>query len=1499
MNVGTLTIFLGVTTSGINKAIRDANRFERSVVTSAQSAQAAMLSFGRVATQFLTFPLSIIGGVATKTFSDFEYNLAKVTGLVGIASDQTKEWGEELKDLAGAVGKSPQELSEALYFVTTGGIRGAETMDVLTVAAKAAAAGLGETQQVTDLLVSAMNAYGKENLSAARAADILVASVKEGKAEAPALAQSMGIVLPIASKLGVSFDQVGAAMAAMTRTGTKASTAAMQTRQILNKIVKPANQSKEAIKGVGTSFEELRHIIGTQGLLPALIKLNDLTKEYGIDTMANIFPNIRALAGVLDILGENLDENIKSQEAITNSAGALDHAFATVAKTWKFQLNQAIREGQTLMVELGEAIARTLTPNIKGVFDSLSRLADNFNNLTSEQQGSIIKIGLLAAALGPLIILFNILRSSIIAPLISLYFSLEKSMGAVLDKTALGVHQLGKYVYKVRENIVVQKQQTVATRAQTVAAQQQNVATETLIASTTALSTIEKTYSGTVSYVTQSENGSIATKKALIFVIRETFAALTEGITTSNAYAISLTRIAQALDYNIARFQYLANQYVLLTTSVNLNSKALDYNVARYVRIQTALNILNAEIQRGVQVIAMHTVTLSNHQKALGYDTARYAALIAIIQKHTGVLGLNIAALDQQMVNFQLLTNQKMIDTSVTEIVIFKNSQLATSFTAISTQVALLKYELALLNKTYTLFSSQLMMGAAPAVKQLAARQTQLALGMGTVLKTHISWKAFQLDFIAKMKAMGAAILQFTKYLGLMAARFLMTAGYAAIFAIIGAAIYGWIKQMREAKKDQEELNNTVNEGIRIYAKEAQVLNRLSGTAQSEYTTKEMREQAIIRLNNLAPVYLRNLSEENIRTKEGTKLIDEYREALERKAQAQAASNALIELEQKRIEEVASGTNKTLTFWERAAKGGVVYAATGTSHILPFINAHKNALRELQWQQEKEIETEERYLKMRNAYIQIINSSKYALSDFTKQYDYLSEKVKEAEKNDRAFGKTVLNDINTQIRAMDEYLSMLQESWGIAIKGNDFEEALKLEGKAEEARALYTQLTALKTIMEALLPTLFDYEEYAASPVGKLDELFTKLNEDLKSVERANILFGDSYDILTEKLRVYEGVLKEASTIEGSVNDARLKAAKSEWELLKLINQTRDSYNDKLGEAADAALELNEIYENQYGFQNKVADAIERANSALAIMSLYEEMPWLVQPQDLVGVEGFRDIMKELEKLGLQFLPIYERINELVKGFEVGQEMQDFQMSMKDIDERISLIGNNSELLNAKLSLLKKQFRDLLKAPIEDTATYIQQLKDQAREIANVEWVIESMNLTVTALTDVFTGLGEAIGKSMAGAEDAVQGLIEVFMSVFKKIGTTLISIGALLTVSGILSGLGVKLMLIGTGIVALTSFVTSSMQQSKKAANGRNELRATGMAQGGVVPPGYPNDSYPAMLTSGETVIPPKKLPKFEDRDIRVHVLMEGKVKGRDLYYIMKEEERVIGNSF
>jgi TP901 family phage tail tape measure protein len=69
--------------------------------------------------------------------------------------------------------------------------------------------------------------------------------------------------------------------------------------------------------------------------------------------------------------------------------------------------------------------------------------------------------------------------------------------------------------------------------------------------------------------------------------------------------------------------------------------------------------------------------------------------------------------------------------------------------------------------------------------------------------------------------------------------------------------------------------------------------------------------------------------------------------------------------------------------------------------------------------------------------------------------------------------------------------------------------------------------------------------------------------------------------------------------------------------------------------------------------------------------------------------------------------------------------------------------------------------------------------------------------------------------------------------------------------------------------------------------------------AQGGVVPPGYPNDSYPARLTSGEMVVPPGKLSSIQGNgNVEISVIMEPAIKGTDIHFIVKEVQRKYKNS-
>ena len=67
--------------------------------------------------------------------------------------------------------------------------------------------------------------------------------------------------------------------------------------------------------------------------------------------------------------------------------------------------------------------------------------------------------------------------------------------------------------------------------------------------------------------------------------------------------------------------------------------------------------------------------------------------------------------------------------------------------------------------------------------------------------------------------------------------------------------------------------------------------------------------------------------------------------------------------------------------------------------------------------------------------------------------------------------------------------------------------------------------------------------------------------------------------------------------------------------------------------------------------------------------------------------------------------------------------------------------------------------------------------------------------------------------------------------------------------------------------------------------------------AQGGVVPGGYPSDTYPAMLTSGETVMTPQQLRNYGgSMDI---TLKTDITRGEDIYWIIKEVERKRRDNF
>jgi len=357
-------------------------------------------------------PLALVGGAAIKMGVDFDKSMTKIKSLVGVASQDVDKMRTTVREMAVETGVSSNKAADALFFITSAGLRGKEAMDVLHASLKASAVGLGEVSTVADLSTSALNAYSQSGLTAMEATNVLTASVREGKLNSEELASSMGQVLPVASGLGVSFNEVGAAMAAMSRTGTSASIGATQLRSVLNSLLKPSEGAKKQLAAFGLSAQGLRKQIKDEGLLSVLNTLKQRF-EGNDEAAAKVFPNVRALSAVLNLTGDNAAATEKIFAALNATQDDTQKAFEELSKSASFRLTKSLNEAKESFAEMGAVLLEALLPVIQDLAKFVTNAFKKFNNLEESTQKFIGTIAIVGTVVGPVLIVIGSMISAL------------------------------------------------------------------------------------------------------------------------------------------------------------------------------------------------------------------------------------------------------------------------------------------------------------------------------------------------------------------------------------------------------------------------------------------------------------------------------------------------------------------------------------------------------------------------------------------------------------------------------------------------------------------------------------------------------------------------------------------------------------------------------------------------------------------------------------------------------------------------------------------------------------------------------------------------------------------------------------------------------------------------------------------------------------------------------------------------------------------------------
>lgn len=323
---------------------------------------------------------------AVKAASEFETKMANVSTLLnGTAeevSNRTKELGDDVIAVSNKTGVATDELSDGLYQIISAVGDSEDAIKQMELAAKAAKAGGADTTDAINLLTAVTKGYNDTSGEAfEKASDLAFTTVKLGQTSFPELASSIGKVIPLASALNVSQEELFGSFAALTGVTGSTAEVATQMKAVMSGLMSPSKQMTAALESLGyANAQAALDSLGLQGTLDAL------GQTVGGDTMqmAKMFTSVEAQTAVLALAGAQAQDFTDKTAAMYEASGMTEEAFSRQTDTLEYNMQMIKNMGANFLTSVGRQIlpyvkdlAEQLLPKIEMMLTTLAPIAED------------------------------------------------------------------------------------------------------------------------------------------------------------------------------------------------------------------------------------------------------------------------------------------------------------------------------------------------------------------------------------------------------------------------------------------------------------------------------------------------------------------------------------------------------------------------------------------------------------------------------------------------------------------------------------------------------------------------------------------------------------------------------------------------------------------------------------------------------------------------------------------------------------------------------------------------------------------------------------------------------------------------------------------------------------------------------------------------------------------------------------------------------------------
>ena len=369
-------------------------------------------SFGQDVTTHVTGPLVAAGAASVAAFNEVDEGMDTIIAKTGATGDAAAEMGEIMNNIATSIPTDFATAGAAVGEVNTRfGLTGDELEKLSAKFVKFANLNGTDVSTAIDTAQAAMAAFGLSAEDASGFLDTLNKAGQDTGISVDKLAQDMTTNAAALKEMGFSASDSAFFIANLNKQGIDSSTVMTGLKKALQNATKDGKTMDEAMAELQTSMANAT--TDTEAAQMAM----DLFGNKAGPALAQAINEGRLS---FDALGTSIDDNL----------GNIDSTFdATLDPIDQFKLT--LNDAKIVLAEVGNTIMTAVEPVLEQVSEKIKELKARWDALSPQTQQAIVKAAMLAAAIGPVIMVVGTLVSSI-GSIISVAGSMVSALGSVV-----------------------------------------------------------------------------------------------------------------------------------------------------------------------------------------------------------------------------------------------------------------------------------------------------------------------------------------------------------------------------------------------------------------------------------------------------------------------------------------------------------------------------------------------------------------------------------------------------------------------------------------------------------------------------------------------------------------------------------------------------------------------------------------------------------------------------------------------------------------------------------------------------------------------------------------------------------------------------------------------------------------------------------------------------------------------------------------------------------